>query len=368
MARVSFSPLVEEIVGTFAGSVFQDSYGGYQIRTRVSPRNPQSTYQQLRRGEFGFLSSTWRNLTSTERQTFIDNASSPGAGLNLFLQANVCLTLIEEPTITTYVPGSAPTSMDIQILSATPEELTFIATGATTTVPAGTKLLFYATMLKAPTKIFTNPSQYSPIISFDAGEDLSTPHDVIAAFNTRYGQITADKLIGFKVRLIDKTNGLSGPEFITSTTTEEMAKFVRIFTNVTPVNTSGTSLTDIFNFNIPANTFTQVGDTIIAFISGHNSGSIGNATINFFFTGAASQGFQQTSNGPWQITVKVIRIDANTVECTFYGGNHVGAAIVNRNNVTSIDFTSAIATKWQIQAPISGTMTADYTYMNKELV
>ena len=89
IARISFTAIVAQIVRKLAGSVFQYSYGGFQIRTRVSPRNPQTQYQQLRRGDFGFLSQTWRNLSPTERQTFIDNAGTPPAALNLFVLSNV---------------------------------------------------------------------------------------------------------------------------------------------------------------------------------------------------------------------------------------------------------------------------------------
>ena len=179
MARVAFSALIEEIVGKLAGSVFQDSYGGMQIRTRVSPRNPQTKDQQLRRGEFGYLSAGWRFLTSVQRQTFIDAASTPPAALNLYLQSNVNLTLIEEPTITDYVPSSDPGTMPIDFSTAEPGNLSIIASGSPTTVPAGTKLLIQITYQKAPTRIFTNPSEFSPVISFDEGTDLSTATNVI---------------------------------------------------------------------------------------------------------------------------------------------------------------------------------------------
>src|SRR5213596_1553841 len=106
MARISFTAIVSEIVGKLAGSVFQSSYGGFQIHGRVSPRNPQSNYQQLRRGMFGFISATWRSLTNTERQTFIDGAVSPGGGFDLYVQSNVNLILVNEPMISAYNTGS----------------------------------------------------------------------------------------------------------------------------------------------------------------------------------------------------------------------------------------------------------------------
>jgi len=207
MARVSFSALIEEITGKLAGSVFQDSYGGYQIRTRVTPRNPQSSYQQLRRGAFGFISATWRNLTDIQRQTFIDAALTPPAALNLYIQSNVNLTLIQEPVINSYTTSPAPDEMIVEIYQLTPTSFKIRATGATTTVPAGHSLLIFATYEKEPTKIFTNPSQFSPIISFPAGTDVSVPTDITAAWQARYGQLREGFKICIKSATIDITNG-----------------------------------------------------------------------------------------------------------------------------------------------------------------
>jgi hypothetical protein len=207
MARVSFSALIEEIIGKLAGSVFQDSYGGFQIRTRVTPRNPQTNFQQLRRGEFGFLSQLWRTLSDIERQTFIDAAPGPGGGLNLFIASNVNLTLIGEDTISTYIPSSTPVVMDMEIINLAPPVFEVQAAGSPSTVPTGYSQLLFATYEKPKTRIFTNPSQFSPIRTFNQGTDLSSPVDVSAEWIDRFGQFTADKRICIKSALIDITNG-----------------------------------------------------------------------------------------------------------------------------------------------------------------
>jgi hypothetical protein len=368
MARISFSALVEEIVGKLAGSVFQDSYGGFQIRTRVSPRNPQTKYQQLRRGEFGYLSAGWRFLTDVQRQTFIDAAVTPPAALNLYLQSNINLTLIEEPTITDYIPSSDPGTMTVEFSNADTTEMTIRATGATTVVPAGTKLLIQVTYQKAPTKIFTNPSQYSPVISFDEGTDLSVPTDILTEWQSRYGQIVADKRLCLKANLIDKSNGRRGADVTNCTIVEEMAKFVRITTDITNPTSSGTGLTDIYSYNIPANTLTQVGDTVLMYIWGAMSGSITNALIGWEHPGVTSFQHQTTSSLPWAYCVKITRTGSDSYECVFIGERSVNITSVLRGNATGVDFTADIPTNWQLQAPVSGTITAFMMYVNKELV
>lgn len=247
MARIAFSALIEEIVGKLAGSVFQDSYQGFQIRTRVSPRNPQSTYQQLRRGEFANISSTWRTLSTMQRQSFIDAAVTEPEALNLFISTNVNLSLIDEDIVSEYLPFSAPGSLSISIISITPAEFIIQATGSPSIVPADTKMLLYATTDKPPTRIFTNPSEFSPILSFDEGTDLSLLTNVINAWNLRFGVLRADRQICIKTVLIDKRNGQRGAEAIICSPTNPII----IMANLQEVTDEGNVTTNQIIINNP---------------------------------------------------------------------------------------------------------------------
>jgi hypothetical protein len=368
MARISFSALVEEIVGKLAGSVFQDSYGGFQIRTRVSPRNPQTKYQQLRRGEFGFLSATWRTLTSIERQTFIDNAASPGAALNLFLQANVNLTLIEEPTITTYIPSSDPGDMQIEFQSVDTTQMMIKATGGTTVVPDGSKLLIQVTYQKAPTKIFTNPSQYGPVISFDEGTDLSIPTDILTEWQSRYGQLVADKRLCLKANLIDKSNGRRGADVVNCTITEEMNKFTRINSQVAPFTTAGTGVNDAYAFNIPANALTQDGDSVIYKIWGKRNTAGGTGTVSFFLGAGTTASNTTSSATDFEYEVRIVRVGADAIDGVMFGILNGFTAIVIHFTLSGLDFTNTINAKWQLQMTVGGDITLYAGYVNKELV
>lgn len=214
MARITFSSLVEEITGKLAGSVFQDSYQGYQIRTRVSPRNPQTYYSQLRRGEFAFLQQGWRYLSPTDRQTWIDNSPAGVSGINFYLSSNINLTLIGLAPVATYETATTPSAFEILIPTLGSGVFTIQATNSPGTVPADTSLLIQATAEKEPTKIFTNPSQFSPILNFPASTDLSSPTDIAAQWIDRYGQFTTDKRICLKTNLISTVNGARSEDFI----------------------------------------------------------------------------------------------------------------------------------------------------------
>lgn len=244
MARIAYTPLIEEIVGKMAGSVFQDSYGGYQVRTRVSPANPQTQYQQLRRGMFAYLSAGWRNLSAPDRATWIAEAGTAPAALRLYLQANINLTLIEVPTITAWAAAAIPDSMTVSFVSATPSLMEIIATGAITVVPADTMLLVQITYQKVLNRIFTNPSQFSPVIAFDEGTDLSAATDIITEWQARYGQFVAGKRICLKANLISKINGNRGADYAECIPPAGINTFRVIDSNADPlIDSDGTFIT-----------------------------------------------------------------------------------------------------------------------------
>lgn len=214
MARIAFTSMIEEIVGKLAGSVFQDSYLGMQIRTRVSPRNPQSYYQQLRRGEFGYLSAGWRFLSPSDRLTWVTAAGSVPAGKRLYIASNVNLSLVNENPIDSYTPDTTPPAMPMEIVDWILSSFFIAASDSLTTVPTGHTLLIFATSEKDPPKNFINPSNYSPIVNFPAGSDMSAPVDISADWISRFGQFTAEQRICIKSVLINVSNGDRGPDFV----------------------------------------------------------------------------------------------------------------------------------------------------------
>jgi len=379
MARISFSALVEEITGKLAGSVFKDSYGGMQIRTRVSPRNPQTNYQQLRRGEFGFISAGWRTLTSVQRQTFIDAALTPPGGMNLYVQSNINLTLINEPLITSYVPSSDPGSMAIAFTAVEAEsdvtlcppkcgKMIIKATGGTTVVPAGTKLLLQVTFQKEPQQIFTNPSMYSPVLSFDEGTDLAIQTDIIDEWRSRYGILSINKRLCLKANLIDKSNGLRGADMISCTISEEMAKFVKIFSSATPVVSSGTAITDAFSAAIAANTLTQVGDTLTMIYQGKASALATTPTLRWTFAGTTYLTSIGSTAADWTIRITMIYKSSTEASLSIEANYGAGTDDMIVDVVTGLNWTTSQTALLKIQAPTAGSVTAEAFYINKELV
>lgn len=315
MARVSFSSLIAEIVGKLAGSVFQDSYGGFQIRSRVSPRNPQTYFQQLRRGEFGYITQLWRSLSQPQRDTWIAAAPSIGAAFNFFVQSNVNLSLINIAPSPVFISDPAPGNMPIEISSLTTTEFKIFASGFITTVPMDTVLLIFSTSTKEPSKIFTNPSQYSPIKMLPAGSDISSPMDVLSDWESRFGVITAGQRLCVKSALVSTINGsrTDTTPFCSLINIPEM--FTRLSTNQTQYNSTGASPQYPMSFTLPANTLVNIGDTMYVEMSGKNNESDG-VSVGFFHNEPTPgyNGFQTAlpNNATyWVIRITIIKQSTN---------------------------------------------------------
>jgi hypothetical protein len=104
--------------------------------------------------------------------------------------------------------------MPIDIDDLSPGNFDIIADPGLTVVPAGLKLLIFATAEKVLPKRFTNPSEYSPIVYFDEGTDLSAPTSILTEWENLYGVLSGTNRICINAVLIDKSNGHRGADNI----------------------------------------------------------------------------------------------------------------------------------------------------------
>lgn len=236
MARISFTSSTEEIIGKLGGNVFQDSYFGIQLRGLAKPRNPQTQLQQLRRGDFRFLSSSWRYLSAPDQATWITAAGTIPEALRLFIGNNINLILIGIDIISAYADDTAPPAFPLEIVQLSSSSFTIQASGMITVIPPGKRMLLYATGAKEPSKIFTNPSDYQPISFFDAGTDLSSPVEIVSDWIIKYGLLTEGNRICLKNVLIDFNNGNRGIEEIICSIIIIMANLFGVDDNTASTN------------------------------------------------------------------------------------------------------------------------------------
>lgn len=75
MARIKLSPIISSINGKLGNAVFQGGKSGTVLREKVKPRNPNSAKQVAARNRLSTIKSTWQNLTTSQRDTWISFAS-----------------------------------------------------------------------------------------------------------------------------------------------------------------------------------------------------------------------------------------------------------------------------------------------------
>lgn len=231
---------MEEIIGKFGGNVFQDSYFGIQLRGLAKPQNHQTQLQQLRRGDFGFLSASWRYLSSTQKATWLAAAGTVPAALRLFLQSNVNLIIADQAAIEVYIPDILPVAFPVQINALSPVQFEISASGLVTVVPVNNQLIIYSTQDNKLTDNYINPADYQPIATFASGTDFSTMQDIILAWYRHYGLMHLNRSICIKSVLVNKTNGNRGPEsLICATTAFPATDYLINYNGVYIINNNG---------------------------------------------------------------------------------------------------------------------------------
>lgn len=224
MARIKYSALVSDMRNSLNGSVLSKNRAGNYIRNKVTPVNPQTSYQQAVRSLFASLSSQWKGLTNDQRASWrAATANFPYTdifgdqkeldGKSLYVKLNTNLVNAGEQIIQTApVGGSIPESLVNTVDAAfytdsTPFllETTLLPTG----VPTGYAALFYATD-PVPPQIGFVKNRFRLVMTKAAGSgaiDAST-----AYVNRFYSPTAADagKIIHVRVALVDIATGQMG--------------------------------------------------------------------------------------------------------------------------------------------------------------
>lgn len=227
MAQILYSNQVSGMSGKLNGSVHTRNRGGNVIRTKVTPRNPNTTYQAQQRSFQGQLAQAWSGtLTDAQRAAWTKYGSTaptigafgnprPLAGNTAFIQVNRII-LVCGGTILT----DPPTSKDITGLTA-------VGLVANHTGPALT-LSFAPTPLSAPEGIylFATPalsagiSNVSAQLRFIAFTSAATSTlNILTEWQARFGTFPAagGQRIAVSAHVANSTTGMLSPAMSAST-------------------------------------------------------------------------------------------------------------------------------------------------------
>lgn len=216
--KVKFGAVVVDGRGKAGGHVFSKNRGGAYMRTKVTPINPQTSFQAEVRARLTEFSQGWRELTETERaawNTAVSNFTKTDvfgdikkpSGINLYVRLNSNIQLgggaaITEPPVL----STAPNTVEVTVTSdaSTP---TLSAAFTNSPVPADTAYVIECTSQQSPGKSFLK-NQYRVLTVLPAA--ATTPANILAAYTARFGALIAGQKIGFRSYAIDLLTGIKG--------------------------------------------------------------------------------------------------------------------------------------------------------------
>lgn len=213
--KIKWGALVVDGRGKLGGHVASKNRSGAYLRTKVSPDNPQTKDQMLRRSELAQLSSGWSQLTEEQRAAWnaaVDNFKRDNVfgdnvkptGKNLYTGLNLNLLQINKAIITT--PPEPQEIQDIGEFTGQidPQDGLEIATNAS----AIDDLKIYATgSLSKGTSFVKNRLRFIGVIT--AGD--TGPFKIDQMYTERFGTATAGQKIGIKVVSVSAISGQAGP-------------------------------------------------------------------------------------------------------------------------------------------------------------
>lgn len=214
-AKVKFGSEVVDMRGKIGGHVYSRNRGGAYKRTKVTPTNPQTTFQSAVRNRLAAQSQAWSGLTAAQRaawnaavndwtRTDVFGDSLVPSGKNLYTRLNNNLQSVGEVVIT-----SPPLAVAVEQVIAG----AFIMTngGAKTIAYTGTtgasNIQIWATPgLSAGTN---NPgTKYRLLESIDGA--AVSPADISSSYEARFGEPAVGQKVFCKLVVITDGTGQNG--------------------------------------------------------------------------------------------------------------------------------------------------------------
>lgn len=225
MALVKFGAGVSEIRGKEGGVIYsRNAYGAY-IKTKVSPVNPQTAFQQAQRALMGNLSSSWAQLSSAQKQGW-DNLGAQVTrtnrfgdqtnytGFALYMRLNRNLSIIGYAAkATAPTPPTLPT-LAVYTLTATVSGTVLTLSFDPTTPGATMNVVVYATNNIYLGRRFVK-NYYRKV--FSAINPTTSPLDLYALWEAHYNNpLVAGTHIFVKAKIIDSDTGFDTTPVVTS--------------------------------------------------------------------------------------------------------------------------------------------------------
>jgi hypothetical protein len=218
MAKILTTAIVADIRNKLNGSVFSKNRYGAYVRTKVTPVNPQTTYQAAARNSLATWSQAWRSLTEAQRQAWIAAAASFPftdiygntkilSGNALYVKLNINIALVcgsdisDPPT-----PALQPAITSLTLTAAETGGTVSLAYVLNTTT-ASDYLVVEATPNIDPGISFVK-NRYRTLANVVS--TTASPFVLTTAYATRFGAPVADKKIFIRAKMVNSVTGQAG--------------------------------------------------------------------------------------------------------------------------------------------------------------
>lgn len=233
MAKIKFTAIVAEMRNSIAGTTFSKNRYGNYARTKVTPVNPQTAYQQDQRQLLSSLSASWRALTQAQRDQWTAQAQNYQrtdifgdvkvlSGQALYVGLNINLerageARIDAPLSPVESPQLAVTAMTA-VYDISDDEMNVTVTISPAAIPAGFALVIYATPGVSAGKSFVK-NLYRYLGTFTVSVGVAT---LSTAYNARFGNVAVGDYIYLRAALVSTDTGALGiPVEISSIVTSQ---------------------------------------------------------------------------------------------------------------------------------------------------
>lgn len=224
MAKIKFGMMMTDARGKLGGQVFSKNRAGAYVRTKVTPVNPRTEFQQANRFLLGFFSSAWSGLTDAQRfawnkavsswektNIFGDNVRPTGKNLFTGLNKNTrnffpASSVMVRPPVRVEIPFASMAiasylvgAEEFNISWNTPTENgAFVRFRATPPVSAGTS--YVNNLLR----------DLGPAVTVN----LATGNDILPAYVARFGELAIGDTAYLEMSVVTASGQISAPQLI----------------------------------------------------------------------------------------------------------------------------------------------------------
>lgn len=207
--KIKFGAIVTDGRGKLGGHVLAKNRSGNYMRTKVTPVNPQTTYQQAQRSALGTLSSGWSGLTNTQRDAwngavasfqktdiFGDLKSPTGKNLYTGLNRNLInsgVAIITSPPSPAAIPSIIIDDADYSLGG------TSFDVGTTGTTTGSTVQVWATPPMSAGTSFVKDKLRLLEV--FAGGSDITA--DIYASYLARFGVPALNSNVYIGVRVVN---------------------------------------------------------------------------------------------------------------------------------------------------------------------